>query len=106
MYMVIRKTNESENKISRFEDDEKPSEFTTNDVLNSLSVDVIEVIDYSEKGIASFNRIYQIFEGELHLIINNENIIIRKGDGLYIEKGTKYEITGTFKAIAVNKVAH
>ena len=100
MFMVVRKSDKSKQSVS-----EKAAQFVSNDGLNTVSLDVIEVIDYSEKGKASFNRVYQIFDGVMQVIINDQEINLQKGDSIFIEKGMNFEIKGTFKAVAVHRVA-
>lgn len=100
--MVVRKSDPSRKKTSN-EDNSIAS--VSNNSLNNLSLDVFEETDYYGKGRASFSRVYEVFDGVLHVIINDEEIILNKGDSIFIGKGTIYEMKGTFKVIAVNKVA-
>lgn len=104
--MVVRKPDANGNNVTKFAEKDKPQNIFSYDALDSISVDDIEVTDYLEKGKAAFSRVYQIYEGELQLTINDEHFNLHKGDGVFIEKGTVYEMKGTYKAIAVNKVAY
>ncbi len=102
MFIVVRKSTSSSIKnkdrdTKLFNDISNPS--------NNISLDVIEVEDYFEKGKASFNRVYHVFDGELQLAINDQQTTLYKGDGVFIQKGMTYEMKGTFKAVAVNTVA-
>ena len=102
MFMIVRNSDESPHKRNVFDDS------LLTDVSNlpdDVSLDFIEVEEYVEKGKASFNRVYHIYDGEMQVTINEREIILRKGDGIFIEKGMNFEMTGTFKAAAVNKVA-
>src|SRR5579863_3829704 len=102
MFMVVRKSDE---RVRKFADKKEASDEISYSALNDVSLDIIEVTDYSEKGIASYNRVYEVFDGELQLTINNQQTNLHKGDAVFIEKGMDYELKGTFKAVAVNKVA-
>jgi len=101
MFMIVRSSDKSTKKFV----DKDISHLITKDAFNSLSVDTIEVTDYFEKGKASYNRIYQIYDGKMEILINEKQIILLKGDGIFIQEGMDYEIEGTFKAIAMNRVA-
>jgi len=100
--MVVRKEDSSSKKSKHNDTDFFNG---SNNLSDNVSLDIIEVEDYLEKGKASFNRIYQVFDGEMQLTINGREIILCKGDGVFIEKGMTYEMKGTFKAAAINKVA-
>lgn len=102
MFTVIRKSDQSRKKITENND---PIDYASKESLDTLSLDDFEGTDYYEKGKASFSRIYQVYEGAMHVIINEEEIILNKGDSIFIGKGTSFEMKGTFKALAVNKEA-
>lgn len=102
MFVVVQKSDQSRKKIP---DKNENNDQVLNDSLNSLSIDVFEEADYYEKGKAAFNRIYEVYDGELHVIINEQEMIIYKGDSIFIGKGTSFEMRGTFKAVAINRVA-
>ncbi|HSX09152.1 MAG TPA: hypothetical protein VLF93_03300 [Candidatus Saccharimonadales bacterium] len=100
--MIVRTSDESTHKKNVFDDS------LITDVSNlpdDVSLDFIEVEEYFEKGEASFNRVYHIYDGAMKVIINDREIVLRKGDGIFIEKGMNFEMTGTFKAAAVHRVA-
>jgi len=100
--MVVRKSDE---RVRTFSHKKEASDDVLYDALDNVSLDVIEVTDYSEKGKASYNRVYEVFDGEMQLIINGQQANLHKGDGVFIEKGMNYELKGTFKAVAINKTA-
>jgi hypothetical protein len=102
MFMVVRK---SDGVAKKFDDKESALDQSTLDTLNSLSIDIFEETDYYGKGMASFNRIYEVYDGELYVTINDQEMVLHKGDSIFIEKGMIYEMKGTFKAIAMNRVA-
>jgi mannose-6-phosphate isomerase-like protein (cupin superfamily) len=102
MFVVVRKSDPSRKKISG---NNENIDRASNNLLNTFSLDIFEETDYREKGKASFNRIYEIYDGELHVIIDDQEIILQKGDSIFIGKGTSFEMRGTFKAVAVNTVA-
>jgi hypothetical protein len=102
MFMVVRSLDTS-SKRKRVFDDSLLSDISH--LPDDVSLDFIEVENYFEKGKASFNRVYHIYDGEMKLTINDREIILRKGDGVFIEKGMNYEMNGTFKAAAVHRIA-
>jgi hypothetical protein len=102
MFMLVRK---SDRVAKKFDDKESAFDQSTLDALKSLSIDNFEETDYYGKGTAAFNRVYEVYEGELHVIINELEYVLHKGDSIFIEKGMTFEMKGTFKMIAINKVA-
>lgn len=102
MFVVVRKSDE---RVRKFNDRVEASDGSdiSYKALDNVSLDVIEVKDYFEKGKAAYNRVYEVYDGELQLTINDQHVVLHKGDAVFIEKGMDYELKGTFKMIAVNK---
>lgn len=98
--MIVRSSDKSTKKFV----EKDISHLIAKNELDTLSIDTIEVTNYLEKGKATYNRMYEIYDGEMELLINGKQIMLHKGDGIFIEKGIDYEIEGTFKAIAMNRV--
>jgi len=97
--MVIRKTRTSIKKVT---EDKKPlSELVKID--EKISLDVVEVNNHYEKTKAAFSRIYYISEGIMQLIINNQELLLEKGDACFVEKGMLFELKGTFTVIIVSR---
>ncbi|MCL5438778.1 MAG: cupin domain-containing protein [Patescibacteria group bacterium] len=102
MFKVVRK---SEVTIRKIADNKIAISFITKDISKDVSLATTEATDYYEKETAYYNRIYYVLEGNLILVFNNEEVTLNVGDVCYVEKGTKYEMKGTFKAIIVNQPA-
>jgi mannose-6-phosphate isomerase class I len=101
MFMVVRKSDRVAKKFA--DKTEVPAD--VHETLQHMSLDVIEVTDYVEQGKASFNRVYEIYDGIMQVVINEQHIDLQKGDSIFIEKDMNYEIKGTFKAIAISNAA-
>lgn len=101
MFLVVRKSDKTVKKF----DSKKDAPGDVHEALLHVSLDVIEVTDYEEQGKAAFSRVYEVYDGVMQVIINEQQINIQKGDSIFIEKGMDYEIKGTFKAVAINRIA-
>ena len=99
MYVVVKKTGTTFSNVG----DPSPNISTFPKADDGAFLDVIEVTDYHEKMTAEYHIVYYVYEGKVRLLINGQEIILEKGDSIYIEKGTFYEMQGTFKAMAVDK---
>lgn len=100
--MVVRKTD---TKVRKVADIPTSEELLANDISEKISLAVIEVTDYDETETTTYNRIYYIFDGLLHLIINGKETLLQKGDAFFVEKGMCFQMQGTFKAMCVNQPA-
>lgn len=99
MYVVVKKTGTTFSNIGESSPNINPIPKADDGVM----LDVLEVTDYHEKMIADYHIVYYIYEGTANLLINGQEITLKKGDSIYLEKGTLYEMSGTFKALALDK---
>jgi mannose-6-phosphate isomerase class I len=99
MFMIVKKAAEPIIKIT--DDKKKLSEIV--DLDDKLSLNVVEVTDHREKTTAAYNRVYYIYDGLMALHVNNQEIKLQKGDACFVEKGTKFELMGTFNVIIVSQ---
>jgi len=102
MFKVIRKSEASIRKIA---DNKTATNYITKDISSQMSFATIEAIDYFEKETSSYNRIYYVLKGTLQLMFGKQEISLQGEDSCFVEKGTTYEMKGTFKAIVVNQPA-
>ena len=102
MFDVVRKSKESKHIIKKISE-EKQSLNEIVDMKDRVLVDVAEVVDHHEKIKTAYNRVYYLFEGTMHVWINDQEIILQKGDACFVEKGMIVEIEGTFKVIIVGQ---
>ena len=99
MYITARKKDNSFKKIA----EEKKSFDEIVQLDEKISLDVADVIDHYEKIKTAYNRIYYISDGKMQININNQEIILEKGDACFVEKGMVVELKGTFTAIIVSR---
>jgi mannose-6-phosphate isomerase class I len=102
MFRIIR---ESEAVIRNITKNKKAANLITKEISGDLSLAVLEGVNYSEKEISAYSRIYYVLKGNLILNFGEEDHSLAPGDACFISKGTKYKMKGTFKAIAVNQPA-
>ena len=102
MFKVVRRT---ETTVRRIADNKTAANYITKDISKNVSLATTEATNYYEKEAADYNRIYYVLEGNLILVFNTEEVALNVSDVCYVEKGTKYEMKGTFKAIIVNQPA-
>ena len=102
MYKIVHST---EGAIRQIADNKTANNLITKDISPDVSLATTKAIDYYEKEITSYNRIYFVLDGELELIINDEINALQKGDSCFIGKGTEYEMRGTFELVIVNQPA-
>jgi ethanolamine utilization protein EutQ (cupin superfamily) len=100
--MVVRKNDTRVRKIS---DNNLAMNEIAADISENVSLAVLEVEDYDETETTKYNRIYYVFDGLLHLIINGKESLLQKGDAFFIERGMTFQMKGTFKAMSVNQPA-
>lgn len=99
MFMIVKNAVEPIKKIT----DEKKSLNEIVDIDDKLSLNVVEVTDHREKTTAAYNRVYYIYDGLMAISVNNQEIKLQKGDACFVQKGTKFELTGTFNVIIVSQ---
>lgn len=75
-------------------------------ITDNFSIAVIDGQDYSGDEITEYNRIYFVLDGELRLRFGERSEVLRQGDSCYIEKGSEYEMHGTFSVLVVNQPAY
>jgi len=102
MYKVIKK---SEASLRIITENKRSLNFITKNINPEVSLAITEGEKYFEEEIAKYNRIYFVLEGQLILTFDKEKIILEINDCCYIDKGTKYTMSGTFKTIVVNQPA-
>jgi mannose-6-phosphate isomerase-like protein (cupin superfamily) len=103
MFIVARKTDV---RVRKHLDDSIPHDNATM-VLKGISLDFIEVEDFDMRLKAEYNIIYYVFAGEMRVVINdNKSYTLLKGDAVFVEKGMRYTLKGTFKATTVNRTAY
>ena len=101
MFVVVRKSDISTRKEIKNESIEQ----SIQDPTSNISLAFLEEQDYYVKTITEYNRVYYIYSGKMYLNIGGREIFLQKGDACFVEKGTPYEIKGTFNALAVHKIA-
>lgn len=97
--MIAKNTQASVMKISN----EKKHLSELVDLDDKLNLTVAEVADYREKTTAAYNRVYYVSEGNMSFSMNEQIIRLQKGDACYVEKGTKFELEGSFSVIIVSQ---
>lgn len=102
MFKVVRKADAAVREIG---DDKSVANYITKDVSSDVSLAVTEATDYSEMETTNYNRIYFVLEGELLLKFDDQEVSLLKEDACFVEKGTAYEMKGTFKAVIINQPA-
>lgn len=98
MFIIARKSQASVRKV--FDEKKSLNEIVPQD--KTISLDVVEVKNHHERTKAAFNRIYYVSEGNMQLYIKNQDIELQKGDACFVEKGTIFELQGTFTVIIVS----
>ncbi len=102
MFAVVRKSKESKHVIKKISDEKQ----SLNEIVNiddKVELNVAEVVDHHEKIKTAYNRIYYVFDGLMQIFINNQEILLQKGDACFVEKGMIVELQGTFSVIIVGK---
>ena len=102
MYKIVK---ESEGIIRKITNNKTVLNLITRDVTPNVSLAVIDAQEYRGDEQANYNRIYYVIEGSLTLTFDDNRQTLELGDSCYIEKGRKYQIEGTFKAIIVSQPA-
>lgn len=67
-----------------------------------VSLDIADVVNHYEKIKTTYNRIYYVSDGLMQVHINNQELILQKGDACFVEKGMIVELLGTFAVIIVS----
>lgn len=102
MYKIVKASDGILRKIS---DNKSANNLITKEISPGVSLATTKAVDYYEKEISEYDRIYYVLEGKLSLAFDNHVTILDKGDACFISKGTEYEMSGTFEIIAVNQPA-
>ena len=102
MFRIIK---ESEAVIREINENKKAANLITKEISGDLSLAVLEGVNYSEKEISAYSRIYYVLKGELILNFGGEDHSLATGDACFISKGTGYEMRGIFKVIVINQPA-
>ena len=97
MFIIARKSQDSVKKIF---DEKSINEIVPQD--QKISLDIADVKNHYERTKAAFNRIYYVSEGLMHLHIKNQDFELHKGDACFVEKGTIFELQGTFSVFIVS----
>lgn len=99
MFMMVKNAS---NSIKKITDDKKTLEEIV-DLDDKLNLNVAEATDYREKTTAAYNRVYYIYDGVMDLHVNNQELQLHKGDACFVEKGTTFELVGSFSVIIVSQ---
>ncbi len=102
MYKIVKK---SEGSLRKIADNKTTLNLITKDITPEVSLAFTEATDYYEKETTAYNRIYYVTKGTLVLIFDGKKQVLEAGDSCFICKNTEYEMSGTFKAVAVNQPA-
>lgn len=102
MHRVIKA---SEGTIRRISENKTANNLITKEISPNVSLAVIEATDYYEKELCKYDRIYYVFEGELHINSDGTKSTLHIGDTCFIANGTTYEMHDTFKALTINQPA-
>jgi ethanolamine utilization protein EutQ (cupin superfamily) len=104
MFIVARKTDIRVRKVI---DNSPIGNDNATTILKGISLDFIEVEDFDMTLKAEYNIIYYVFDGEMQLVVNDRNTYtLLIGDAVFIEKGMRYRLKGTFRATTVNRTAY
>lgn len=98
MFIIARKSQASVKKI--FEEKKSIDEIVPQD--QKISLDIADVKNHYEQTKAAFNRIYYVSGGVMHVHIKNQDFELNKGDACFVEKGTIFELQGSFSVIIVS----
>lgn len=102
MYKVVKK---SEGTVRKIGDNKTALNLITRSITPDVSLVVIEAKDYHEIETTPYSRIYYVTEGELTLSFDKNEQTLNTGDACFIDKGTTYEMSGTFIALTINQPA-
>lgn len=102
MYKIIRKQEASVRQIT---ENKTVRSFITKDISPDVSLAVIKNKGHFREVVAKNNRIYYVLEGKLVLDFDNKEIELNKNDVCFISRGTKYDMSGDCRVIAVDQPA-
>jgi ethanolamine utilization protein EutQ (cupin superfamily) len=102
MYKVVKA---SEATVRQIADNKTANNLITKEISPNISLAITSAIDYYEKETTEYDRIYYVLDGEMQLVIDGTRSMLTVGDACFIEKGTAYEMRGTFNAVTVNQPA-
>lgn len=75
----------------------------TSDICKKLSIAEGIADNHNQTATTEFERAYYVLDGEVTF---NDKIKAKKGEVVYIPKGTTYNFKGTFKALIINSPAY
>jgi len=102
MFKVVRK---QEGVVRKIADNKIATNYITKEITKDFSLATTEAQDYYEKVETTYSRIYYVLSGELILKFGSEEQKLHEGDTCFVEKGTSYEMLGSFKAVIINQPA-
>lgn len=102
MYKIVR---QSEGTVRQIADTYRATNLITKAISSGVSLAVTEASGHYEVETTEYDRIYFALEGTVKLTFDGDAVQLDPGDSCFIGKGTKYEISGTFKTIIVNQPA-
>lgn len=102
MYKIVKS---SEAAVRNIADNKTASNLVTKDISPGVSLATTRASDYYEKETTPYNRIYFILEGKMELDFDGNKEVLSTGDACFLEKGTTYEMRGTFNAVTINQPA-
>lgn len=102
MYKIVKA---AEAVVRQIADNKTASNLITKDLSQEVSLATTRGTDYYEKETTHYNRIYFILEGKIELDIDGNKKELLVGDACFLEKGTTYEMRGTFNAVTINQPA-
>ena len=95
-----------EDKVTRGEGNYFIDNYLTKDKSPNISVAVSHLNGKicNTRNIES-DRVYYFINADAKFKINNEDVNVKDGDVLYIEKNTSYSMEGSFDAVLINTPA-
>jgi len=102
MYKVVRSADAVVRQIA---DNKSANNLITKDICPDISLTTTKATDYYEQETTPYNRIYFVIEGEMELTVGGSSEMLLVGDACFLEKGTTYEMRGSFNAVTVNQPA-
>ena len=103
MYKIVKSDDGNFRQIT---ESKSANNLITKEISSTMSLATTEGVNFYEKEVTKYNRIYYVIEGELELGFDGTFSKLSIGDSCYIDAQTEYEMRGTFKAIVVNQPAY
>lgn len=102
MYKIVKK---SEGTLHKIAENKQAMNYITKNITSDFSLAVIKAENFDEMETATYNRIYYVLSGQLELTFDGVKNILKSGDTCYLQKGSKYQMSGTFGTIVINQPA-